>query len=56
MVYFENAGGTVDLKPSFSYRHMDNTFVVWNNGKDNLDHFLTHLKVKHEIYYPNQRK
>ncbi|KAK5638773.1 hypothetical protein RI129_013068 [Pyrocoelia pectoralis] len=45
---FENkAIFTFPLKPKCWYRYVDDTFVIWQHGLDNLNDFLQHLNNIH---------
>ena len=37
---------TAPLKPKAWYRYVDDTFIVWNHGQEELDNFLQHLNSK----------
>uniref|UniRef100_A0AAR5NZE7 Reverse transcriptase domain-containing protein n=1 Tax=Dendroctonus ponderosae TaxID=77166 RepID=A0AAR5NZE7_DENPD len=38
---------TAPLKPTIWYRYIDDTFVLWRHGRENLDIFLDHLNQQH---------
>ena len=44
----EKALNQVTLKPTCWYRYVDDTFVIWPHGKDNLTEFLDHLNGLHK--------
>ncbi|KAK5649593.1 hypothetical protein RI129_000622 [Pyrocoelia pectoralis] len=50
-VYIENfehkALSSINLKPKCWYRYVDDTFVVWPHGLDNLNKFLQHINNIH---------
>ena len=46
---FENTALlTADLSPKVWFRYVDDTFVVWQHGRNKLEDFLTHLNTLHE--------
>ena len=48
MEHFEtNALDTYPLKPVAWFRFVDDTFIVWRHGKDELENFLNHLNSQH---------
>lgn len=49
MEHFETkALDTYPLKPEAWFRYVDDTFVVWRHGRDELVNFLHHLNSQHE--------
>jgi hypothetical protein len=42
-------------KPTRWYRYVDDTFVVWPHGKDELQRFLKHLNSIHSRWKLNNR-
>ena len=44
----EKALNQATLKPTCWYRYVDDTFVIWPHGKDNLTTFLEHLNGLHK--------
>jgi hypothetical protein len=44
----KNALDSATLKPKCWFRYVDDTFVVWQHGRQNLDAFLDHLNSQHE--------
>lgn len=44
----EKALNQATLKPTCWYRYVDDTFVIWPHGKDNLTEFLEHLNGLHK--------
>ena len=44
----EKALNQATLKPTCWYRYVDDTFVIWPHGKDNLTEFLEHLSGLHK--------
>jgi hypothetical protein len=47
MEHFEQAMSTASRKPTHWYRYVDDTFVVWPNGEEELHEFLDHLNNIH---------
>ena len=39
---------TADLQPRIWYRYVDDTFVMWEHGKQHLQKFLEHINGLHE--------
>ncbi|VEN48752.1 unnamed protein product [Callosobruchus maculatus] len=39
---------SAQYKPKIWLRYVDDTFVVWNHGRENLEEFLEHLNSVHE--------
>jgi hypothetical protein len=46
----ERAPSQATLKPTCWYRYVDDTFVVWPHGKENLTEFLEQLTGLHKTY------
>ena len=44
----EKALNQATLKPTCWYRYVDDTFVIWPHGKENLTEFLEHLNGLHK--------
>ena len=44
----QTALSTSNLKPKIWFRYVDDTFVIWQHGKDKLEEFLEHLNGLHE--------
>ena len=44
----EKALNQATLKPTCWYRYVDDTFVIWPHGKENLTDFLEHLNGVHK--------
>ena len=47
----EKALNQATLKPTCWYRYVDDTFVIWPHGKENLTEFLEHLSGLHKNIY-----
>jgi hypothetical protein len=48
MEHFEQqAISSAEKKPARWFRYVDDTFVVWTHGKDELQEFLKHLNNIH---------
>ena len=43
MEWFEEEAIRTQTKPTLWLRYVDDTFVLWQHGRDELDSFLTHL-------------
>ncbi|XP_046399906.1 uncharacterized protein LOC124166418 [Ischnura elegans] len=43
----EKALNSAPLRPKYFYRYVDDTFIVWPHGRDNLDQFLEHMNSRH---------
>jgi hypothetical protein len=43
----EKALSTAPLKPKHFFRYVDDTFIVWAHGHENLDNFLAHMNNQH---------
>ena len=44
MEFFEDTAiNTSELKPELWYRYVDDTFVIWRHGIDELRKFLSHI-------------
>ena len=39
----QKALGTARLKPKLWLRYVDDTFIIWSHGLENLDDFLSHI-------------
>lgn len=42
----EDALATPTNRPTYWYRYIDDTFVIWPHGKDTLHGFLDHLNSR----------
>ncbi|XP_071794470.1 uncharacterized protein [Asterias amurensis] len=43
----QKALGTARLKPKLWLRYVDDTFIIWSHGLENLDDFLSHINRQH---------